>query len=85
MKTSFTAIYDTDSMKNIHYSFTTSSFADALNYCKVKLSVEIQNLLCTTKTRKQQFVKHKNTWVHLPYVGCSDGTIITDINKVELL
>jgi hypothetical protein len=78
----FTAIYGPT---NTEYSFKAESFARALDFCNYKFKVEIKNLICETPTRRQQFVKVEDgTWRHLPYVGCSDADVITDINAVTL-
>lgn len=76
----FTAIQD----NGMEYDFRAESFRVALDFCAYKFSKEITNLICETKTRRQQFVKIDGEWHHLPYVGCAEADVVKDVNEVVL-
>ncbi|MGL5980396.1 MAG: hypothetical protein ACRCZY_05875 [Phocaeicola sp.] len=75
----FTLIHE-----NEEITFKSKTLASAIKYC-AKLGYEAKQLICKTLTREQMFFKTQEFWLHLPFVACSDGEIIRNIEDVVLL
>lgn len=41
----YTAIYDTDTMTNVGYSFKAENLEKALEFCKMKFSVHVKKII----------------------------------------
>ncbi|MGL5979970.1 MAG: hypothetical protein ACRCZY_03660 [Phocaeicola sp.] len=69
---------------NEEITFKSKTLASAIKHC-AKLGYEAKILICKTPTREQMFCKEPDYWEHLPFVVCSEGEIIRNIEDVVLL
>ena len=48
----YTAIYSTEKLKNIQYSFCAENLERAKDFCKYKFSVPVENIICHSINHK---------------------------------
>lgn len=65
---SFTAIYDTQAMKNIQYSFKAESMEKAIEFCKTYFTVPVKHIILDSveadfngKTAKEVIISHRTS------------------------
>lgn len=57
----FTAIYDTEKMKDVEYYFSAKDLDHAINFCKIKFSSTIKILVNEDTNKKYQ--NNNGNWV----------------------